>query len=384
MVGRDRKGSRGRGDRLRVAVVMGGPSGEHEISLQGGAKVAAALDPARFDVRPVVISRDGEWRIAPSRKKSARFQVPAAVGVADPSAVSDPGFDPHATEDWPAFTSTAEALVELRDWQADMVFPVLHGAFGEDGVLQACLHAARIPFVGSGHRGSALAFDKVRAKEIAAQHGIRTPAWIVATAATLAGQRTEAVEAWGAKLGFPLVLKNPCGGSSVEVRIARDVGEAVTALEELLPPQDAEPTDRILVEAFVDGRELTAGVIEDRETRSPVALPIVEICTRHGSFFDYHEKYATDGAEELCPAPISEEETDAAKVLGLQVHALLGLRGLSRTDLRMTPDGKMWFLEVNTLPGMTDRGLLPMAAAEAGIDFPSLISRLVRLAATPA
>lgn len=382
MVARDRKAGRGRGDRLRVAVLMGGPSSEHEVSLQGGANVAAAMDPARFEVRPVVITKEGAWRMAPARKKSARFQA-AAVGGGDPPLAADPGFDPHDTEGWAAFDSTAEALVELRAWGADLVFPVLHGAFGEDGVVQACLHAADLPFVGSGHRGSALAFDKVRAKEIVTAHGIHTPAWAVFTAAELSGNRADHVEAWVEQLGLPLVLKNPLGGSSVEVRIARDAGQIVTVLDELLPPTDSRPTDRILVEAYISGRELTAGVIEDRETRQPVALPIVEICTRHADFFDYHEKYAADGAEELCPAPVEEEATAEAQRIGLAVHRLLGLRGLSRTDLRMSPDGTLYFLEVNTLPGMTSRGLVPLAAATMGIEFPQLVERLVRLAATP-
>ncbi|MDJ0973576.1 MAG: D-alanine--D-alanine ligase [Planctomycetota bacterium] len=382
MVARDRKAGRGRGDRLRVAVLMGGPSSEHEVSLQGGANVAAAMDPTRFEVRPVVITKEGAWRMAPARKKTARFQA-ATVGAGDSGPPPDPGFDPHDTDSWAEFDSTPEALVELRSWGADLVFPVLHGAFGEDGVVQACLHAAGLPFVGSGHRGSALAFDKVRAKEIVTANGIHTPDWAVYTASELSGNRADHVDEWVERFGLPLVLKNPLGGSSVEVRIAQDAGQVVTVLDELLPPSDSRPTDRILIERFVPGRELTAGVIEDRETREAVALPIVEICTRHADFFDYHEKYAADGAEELCPAPIDEEATEAAQQMGLAVHRLLGLRGLSRTDLRMTPDGKLHFLEVNTLPGMTSRGLVPLAAATMGIEFPQLIDRLVRLAATP-
>lgn len=386
MVGRDRRGAKRSGDRLRIAVLMGGPSSEHDVSLTGGTNVAATLTGERFDVRPVVIQREGSWRVAPPKRKAARFHAVAASGASTDAAPSMPAadFDPRDTDGWPSFETAAEALTELRAWGVDLVFPVLHGEFGEDGIVQACLRAASIPFVGSGHRGSALAFDKVRTKEIAALHGIPTPPWTVVTAADLGRGRAEHIDQWIADLGLPLVLKNPLGGSSLEVRIARDAGEAVAALDELIPAGEAQPTDRILVEKFIHGRELTAGVLEGREARAPEPLPIVEICTSGSEFFDYHEKYAADGADELCPAPIEAEVAAAAQAIGMQIHRLLGLSGMSRTDLRMSPDGGLHFLEVNTIPGMTDRGLLPLAARTAGVSFTQLIEGLVRLASTPA
>ena len=376
---------------------MGGPSSEHEVSLQGGMNVASALDPARFDARPVVITREGVWRLAPSRRRGGRFSASGVVtqsarsagalgGGLDPASMDhatmeEPGIgsakalDAHATEDWLAFPGPCEGIVELKAWGADIVFPVMHGAFGEDGTVQAMLHAAGLDFVGSGHGGSAVAFDKVRTKEVLAFHGIRTPEFEVVEATDFPARRAEATERWVERLGLPLVLKNPLGGSSLEVHIATDEGEVAAAVDALLPK-----ADRILVEAFVDGTELTAGVLEDALTGEPHALPIVEIRPRDGATFDYFQKYNADGAEEIVPAPISETLTWEAQGLGLMVHRLLGLRGLSRTDLRLDPDGRLFVLEVNTLPGMTSRGLLPLAAAHVGIDFPTLISGLVRTA----
>lgn len=360
-------GLKHKGDRMRVAVLMGGPSSEHEVSLQGGSNVVGALSREMFHVRPVIITKEGAWRM-PRR----RWEPPTADTT---EGGTSPGWDAHDSDGWREYPGPCEGLVALRDWDVDIALPVLHGRFGEDGTLQAMLTGAGIPFVGSDMTGSAVAFDKVRAKEVVHGHGIRTPAFEVIDVARFTSGRRERIEAWGAQFGFPLIVKNPRGGSSVEVRVARDEGQALTAIEEL-----ARGADRLMIEAYVKGRELTAGVLEDREEGGPVALPIVEIRPKEGRFFDYHEKYAKDGAEELCPAPIDEAVAQEAQSIGLHVHRLLGLRGLSRTDLMLDAEGQLHFLEVNTLPGMTQRGLVPLAASRTGLDFPGLVARLVRTA----
>jgi len=345
----------GRGDRLRVAVLMGGPSSEHEVSLQGGAKVVDALDVARFEVRPVVIGRDGAWQIL------AR-------------APSGP-CDPRRTEGAKRLPNAPSAILHLLDWPVDVAVPVLHGRFGEDGTIQACLAAVGIPFMGSGSAASALAMDKVRTKEVLAYHGIPTPAFAELGVEGLKRRLAEQAEALVAEHGTPLVLKDPCGGSSLEVRIADDAREVAVAIEELVPP-----AKRLMVEAYVRGRELTASVIDDRERGRPVALPVVEIRPRKARSFDYHEKYAPDGAEEICPAPIPPEVEAEARRLGLLVHRLLGLQGISRTDLILDEQGVLQVLEVNTIPGMTEQSLVPRAARTAGISFSALVERLIRTA----
>lgn len=348
-------------DKLRVAVLMGGPSSEHDVSLQGGRNVVDALDRRRFDVRPVVITREGRWRVSsrPWRGSSA-------------------GFDPHRDGGWHEFRGACEALVHLRARGIDVALPVLHGRFGEDGTLQACLQAAGIPFVGSDSRGSALAADKIRTKEILAYHGVLTPRFEALSPEVLRRGRQALAERLVASFGLPLVVKDPLGGSTLEVRIADDLGQVLEALETLAPP-----SERLLVEAFVRGRELTVAVLDDRETGRPTALPVIEIRPRRGRCFDYHEKYSSDGAEELCPAPLPPETEQAARTLALQVHALLGLRGVSRTDLMLDEAGRLHVLETNTMPGMTARSLVPRAAAAVGMPFPSLIENLVRSASLP-
>ncbi len=365
-----------KGERLRVAVLMGGPSAEHEVSLQGGENVVDALSPDVYDVRPVFISREGEWKVPPRR-----WKLPTRSRT-NGDDEGTPAFDAHDVQGWRAYDGPCEALVALKEWGTDVVFPVLHGRFGEDGTVQACLSAAGLAFVGSDTAASATAFDKIRAKEIIGFHGIDTPAFEVVEAGDLERGRAARIEGWIAKLGLPLVLKNPRGGSTLEVKIANDAGEAISAIEELVPP-----AERLLVEEHVAGRELTVGVIEDRSEspgrHEPRALPVVEIRPKSGTFFDYHEKYAADGAEEICPAPVPDEVAHAAQQIALDVHRLLGLTGLSRTDMILTKDGSLRVLEVNTIPGMSSRGLVPLAAEASGVAFPELVTNLVRSARVP-
>ncbi len=392
---RERGGAR-RADGIRIAVLMGGPSSEHEVSLQGGANVVAALFQRHFAVRPFVIGRDGRWLTPPKgwRAESSGSTSTQAVselralprgsharvgrrhsGAPQPTS----RFDPRQTEGWRSYDGVWDGISALKDWCVDIVIPVLHGAFGEDGTIQACLRAAGLSFVGSGVKGSALAFDKVRTKEVLSFHGIPTPDFLVAKTSDVLASRTNHVDQWLEAFGLPLVIKNPCGGSTLEVRLVRDAGEATAVIDELAPEADS-----LLIERFVEGRELTAGVLEGAPCPDGVvvdgltSLPIVEIRPRSGQFFDYHEKYSTQGAEEICPAPISDDLADEAQALGRVVHQILGLRGLSRTDLMLTPEGELTVLEVNTLPGMTSRGLVPQAAAVAGLPFPALIQALIR------
>jgi D-alanine-D-alanine ligase len=346
-------------DRMQVAVLMGGPSSEHDISLLGGKNVVDALDARRYDIRPVVIQRNGAWQVA--RR---------------PWTGGEGGFDPHAGSGWQAFEGTCEALVHLRALRVEAVLPILHGRFGEDGTLQACLQAAGLPYVGSNARASACAADKVRTKEVLGFHGVATPRFEVLGHDVLRKGLAAACERLVASFGLPLVIKDPLGGSSLEVRVCKDAGQVAAALDQLGPK-----AERLLVEAFVGGRELTVGVLGLREGDPATALPVIEIRPRTSDTFDYAEKYGADGAEELCPAPLEPQVARQAQEAALRVHHLLGLRAISRTDLMLAPDGRLEVLETNTMPGMTARSLVPRAAAAAGMAFPALVEGLLRTAA---
>ena len=350
-------------DRIRVAVLFGGPSSEHDVSLKGGANVVDALDRRQYEVRPVLITREGKWRLASK-----------AVEAGGRNGKPGRPFDPLAADaGWRDPVNAWFGLAELVDWKTDVALPILHGRFGEDGTIQACLEAAGIRFAGSGVRASAIAIDKLRTKEILAYHGVRTSRFrtvgredLARSLQTLAGELV-------AEFGLPLVVKDPLGGSSLEVRICEDVQQVGLALGAL-----SRTSARLLVEAYVKGREFTGGVLDDRERGRPIALPLIEMKPKNAKFFDYREKYDPDGALEICPADVEARVEAAGRSLALRVHDLIGLRGVSRTDMILDEAGEFSVLEVNTMPGMTSRSLIPKAAAVAGIEFPDVLDRLIR------
>ncbi len=305
------------GRKLRVAVLMGGRSAEREVSLNTGAQVAAALATAGHEV------------------------VTIDSGIE--------GF-----------------IGELECAHPDAVFICLHGRFGEDGTVQGLLELLGLPYVGSGVLASALAMDKVMSKHFFAQEGIPTPAYVHV-------RRGEPVDPDEVTqlLGEKTVVKPANEGSAIGVTIAHVPGELPAALEEAFRFDDS-----VLIEEFVSGVEVTVGVIGNDDL---VALPTLEIVPEH-EFYDYESKYVPGMSRHIIPARVSTEAREECARLSLLAHRALGCRGMSRSDTIVTGDGRVELLEVNTIPGMTSTSLLPDAAAAAGIEFPELCDRLVRLA----
>ena len=322
---------------MRVAVLMGGRSGEHDVSLRSGAAVLDALATLGHESLSLTFLREGG----------------AQVGG------------------HPA-TTTAGALLALEAWRPDCAFIAMHGEDGEDGRVQGALELLGIPYQGSGIQASALGLDKIRTKAILRAHGLPVADERVV-------QRGEATdwEALATALGLPLVLKTPASGSSVGVEIVPDL-ESRSARGEALVAQ----AGRLLVEAFVAGRELTLPVVE-AEDGTPEGLPTVEIRPRTAAFFDYEAKYTPGATAEICPAPIDPTLESSLRALGVAAHRALGCRGYSRTDCIVAHDGRIALLEVNTLPGLTRESLLPKSAAAAGMSFPALVGRLLRRALAP-
>ncbi len=313
-----------------VAIVAGGTSSEHEVSRWSGERVLDALDRRRYRPLFVLIEPDGNWVVDGIRRRGP--------------------------------LGGAEALAAAR---CDVALLALHGPFGEDGTIQGFLETIGLPYSGSGVLGSSLAMDKIRTKQLVRAHGVEVAADVVVPPAP-----PEWIEP---TLGFPVFVKNPRGGSSLEVRQARSQEELAQALLDLAPGGD-----RLLVEAAIEGRELTAAILDD-ETGAPHALPVVEIRSRNG-FFDFENKYTAGVAEEIVPAPVGAAVARRVQEIALRVHGLLGLRGMSRSDFILATDDRAVFLEVNTIPGLTANSLLPKAALAAGIPFPEVLTRLVESA----
>ncbi len=320
MSGSEEAGGRWGRDTLTVVVLKGGRSAEREVSLNTGAQVAAGLTASGHMV----------------------IEVDAA----------DPGF--------------IGAITAARP---DVVFICLHGRFGEDGTVQGLLELLDTPYVGSGVLASALAMDKVMSKHVFAQAGIPSPAYV----ALRRGEPFDAA-AITAALGPKTVVKPANEGSAIGVTISHEPGELLPAIDEALRFDDL-----VLVERFVPGVEVTVGVLGNDD---PVALPTLEIVPEH-EFYDYESKYVPGMSKHIIPARVSEQARAECQRLAVEVHRLLGCRGMSRADTIVAEDDRVYLLETNTIPGMTSTSLLPDAARAAGIEFPQLCERLVELALEP-
>ncbi len=250
----------------------------------------------------------------------------------------------------------------VRDAQAgliDVAFIALHGKGGEDGAIQGLLEWLNLPYTGSGVMASALAMDKARTKALYRENGIPTPPSLMVESFDLSAIK--------AALGDSIVIKPNADGSSVGVAVTPPESEWKSLIEARISAEGS-----CLIESFREGHELTVGILGNE------ALPVVEIRPK-SEFFDFKAKYTPGMSEEICPAEISDEISKEAQRLGLLAHQILGCRGYSRTDMILTPNG-LEVLETNTLPGMTETSLLPLAAKTADISFPQLLDRMIGLA----
>jgi D-alanine-D-alanine ligase len=303
---------------VRVAVVCGGPAAEREVSLTSGREVAAALRQTFTDV-----------------------------------TVHEP--DLHLAE-------------ELLGGSIDVVFPALHGPLGEDGSIQGMLEVAGVPYVGSGVAGSACAMDKVIAKRLFRDAGLPLAREVVVER----GQAGDAVALVREQLGGRVAVKPPAQGSAVGVAFAETDDELAAALEEAF-----RYDERVLVEEFVVGSEITVGILEDPDPRP---FPVIDIRTPGDSWYDFEHRYTVGLSEHVIPAPLPADVYAAVQDLAVRAHVTLGCRDLSRVDFVVEPGGRIVLLEVNTLPGMTPTSLYPDGARAAGVPFAELVAGLVRRA----
>ena len=330
---------------MKVAVLMGGTTSEREISLRTGRGMAQALRRLGHEVVAVDAA---SGRLLPAGE-DARAGAPGA-------ALETPG---------PAALVTAAAI---RD--AEVVLIALHGGTGENGTLQALLELAGKPYTGSGVMASALAMNKAMSKRVFEQAGVPTPPWILVQAESSTAARLRAVDIPREveALGLPLVVKPNEEGSTVGLTILRAWAEMPVALAEA-----ARHGHEVLLETFIDGRELTVAVVGEE------ALPIVEIRPKSG-FYDYESKYTAGRSEYFCPADLPQPQAEQILELGLRASRALDCRGVTRVDFRLDPRDRPWCLEVNTIPGMTPTSLVPMAAKAAGLTYEQVVQRMLDLA----
>ncbi|MFL6163036.1 MAG: D-alanine--D-alanine ligase family protein [Jatrophihabitantaceae bacterium] len=344
-------------ERIRVAVLYGGRSNEHAISVVSAGSVLAALNPAKYDVVTIGITPSGAWvptSVDPAQLRIANRQLPS---VAEPGGTSITAFG----------SGPGSALERLAE--ADVVFPVLHGANGEDGTIQGMLELAGIPYVGSGVLASAAAMDKAFAKTVLSAAGLAvTPYQVVRRGRSV---RTMDVQ----QLGLPLFVKPARTGSSVGISRVRNYDELADALE-LAFGYD----DKVLIEAGQAGRELECGVLEDADGTVSASLP-AQIRLRAGfDWYSFEAKYLEESCEFDIPAPIGEAGVKQVQDVACQAFELLECSGLARVDGFWTPDGQFVLNEVNTMPGFTPISMYPKMWAETGVSYSELLDRLIATA----
>ncbi len=304
--------------KLRLALIAGGKSAEREVSLKSGEQVYQALDKSKYDIRR---------------------------------------YDPR--DDLPRLVHDAPEL--------DAALVIMHGRGGEDGTLQGMLDLLGIPYQGSGVLGSAIGMNKELSKILYQQAGLK-----VSQALFLDRDKTPDLKDIQAQLGLPVVIKPVNEGSSIGITKARTLEELEKGLAAAFPYDH-----RVLVEEFLEGVEVTGGVLGNKEL---TALPLVEIIpSEQYDFFNYEAKYKPGASTEICPARLDEATTKRAQAIAIAAHRALHCRGYSRTDM-IVKGGDIYVLETNTIPGMTATSLFPQAAKAQGLDFPQLLDRLIALA----
>ena len=343
--------------RIRLVVLFGGQSAEHEVSCTTAASVLGAVDPERYDVVPVGITTDGRWVVAEDAMGALAAGAKALAPVGEE-------IDP-----LPALVPRSADGAGADSAERTVVFPLLHGPLGEDGTVQGLLELAGVPFVGTGVLGSALAMDKAKTKEVCAAAGIPVGRWLTRRDGLVEDGVVDVVDR---ELGWPVFVKPANMGSSVGV-------SKVKTPDELLPAIDAALAhdEWVIIEEAISGRELECAVLG---LLSPRASVVGEIVPK-AEFYDYEDKYSGVGAELVIPADVPASVSDSLRALALQAFDVVRAEGLARVDFFYEEGGRGLLLnEVNTMPGFTPYSMYPQLWAATGLPYDELIDALVSLA----
>ncbi len=313
----------------RVSVLMGGPSREHEVSLKSGKKVVAYLHKEKYDVCPILISKEGHWER-----------------------------EPHVLAN-----------------DTDVVFVALHGAYGEDGTVQSMLDEVGIPYTGSSAPVSALAMNKFLSGELFRRKGLAIPLSFLVGKKAWRDERDAVFARMKHYLSFPFVVKPNNSGSSIGVHMVRNWDEFMSAMYDAF-----SISDHAVIQTYIQGTEVTCGVLDYGWLGSEYALMPTEILPASSNFFDYGAKYDAEGSREITPARFQDHVLRAIQRVALEAHRAIGASGFSRTDMIVDSRGTIFVLEINTIPGLTEESLLPKAAEVSGISYQELLDRIIAAA----
>ncbi|HET8896409.1 MAG TPA: D-alanine--D-alanine ligase family protein [Protaetiibacter sp.] len=353
---------------IRVALLFGGRSSEHGISCATAAGVLSAIDRERFEVVPIGITRTGAWTLQPDDAElfALRAELPEVVDNGTRVRLPDAAGSR-------AFTLVGADGTESSLGDVDVVFPILHGRFGEDGTVQGELELLNVPYVGNGVLASALAMDKHMTKSVLVSAGIEVAPWVSLTRARWAGQR-DLFERRIRGLGLPVFVKPSRAGSSVGVTKVADWAELDAAVEVAF----AEDTT-VLVEAAMVGREVECAVLEGRDGAEPRVSVAGEIVVTGRDFYDFEAKYLDpDAAQLICPAQLGDGELREMQRVAARAFEAIGGAGLARVDFFLTDTGFV-VNEINTMPGFTPISMFPSCWQASGVAYPELITELIEL-----
>jgi len=348
----------GHSRKLRVGVLFGGRSGEHEVSLVSAASIIRGLDPQKYEAVPIGITKEGHWLIG----EGAQKMLPEVLRTGQRVVMSA---DPTESSLMPIDGSA-------RGQKLDVVFPVIHGTFGEDGTMQGLLELAGLPFVGAGVLGSAIGMDKDVAKKLMQVARIPVVPWIVVQRADWERQPKEIRRAIEKKFKYPVFVKPATLGSSVGMTKVHSRAELGPALD-----LAAEFAMKIMVERAVSAREIEVSVLGNHDPRASIPGEIVP----HREFYDYAAKYLEEGTQLLIPAKLKKSEVKKVQAMAVTAFRALELSGMARVDFFIEKrGGKIFLNEVNTIPGFTSISMYPKLWEANGIPFRELISKLIDLA----
>jgi D-alanine-D-alanine ligase len=346
-------------DKLRVGLLFGGRSAEHEVSLASANSILGALDPTRYEVSLIAIGPDGRWHLgAPS------LPLAEAVEGREVSLPASPNLHTLVSIGSPSSAGPGRDL--------DVIFPVIHGRGGEDGSLQGLLELADVPYVGSGILGSALQMDKEVSKRLLRAADLPVTEWVLVRADRLRADPDGEAARVLSEIGLPLFVKPANQGSSVGIARVDEPAELLPAL------RDAARYDtKLLAERAVDARELEVALLGS----DPIEASVPGEIRTERRFYDYEAKYLDDDTELLVPAPVDEAQTRALQEIAIAAVRTLEGEGLARVDFLMDREtGEIFINEVNSIPGFTEGSMYPRLWEASGVDYPALLDRLIELA----
>ncbi len=319
--------------KIKIAVLMGGPSAEREISLVTGKAILTNLDKIKYASAAIEMGRGHKFYLLKNKNRQ---------------------------------------LINLYDFtKFDLIFIALHGTFGEDGGVQGMIEALGVKYTGSDLLSSALAMNKVYANQIYFANGLPFPQFVHFKKDGWKDRRDIILSDIKNKIGFPCVVKPVDQGSAVGVSIVRNELELIKTINKTI-----KKFPWLMAQKFIKGKEATCGVLE--KDGAPMTLPPTRIIPNLGEFYDYKSKYAAGGSSHVCPADFDHEVNHHLQELALKAHIALGCRGMSRTDIFVADDGGYYILETNTIPGMTKTSLFPEAAKAAGIPFSEMLDLIIK------